>query len=160
MRCPRYCEVDLRVVTLPELGEDVKVHLCDVCQGAWYPLGSLLRVGQCGRLSVERSELAQSLTGQKLESVDLEHPVRCPDCNQPMNRFTFSLAPTVKVDECLEHGTWLDDGELGPILDSIAESERDVADLRVIMADDSDTVEHLHAFNMRLLNTLLPSATA
>ena len=149
MRCPR-CETDLRPLSLPELGES-QLHLCERCEGTWYPLGSLAALGQSDRQSVERTDLAVSLVGDK--QVDLEKAVDCPGCGLPMNRFTFSLAPEVKLDECLEHGIWLDDGELGTILDSIADAHRDVAASE--QNKEGEAPGQPFAFTLRVLDALL-----
>ena len=149
MRCPR-CHIDLRPVNVSE----THVYLCDECEGAWYPVGSLTAVGQTSRESVAGTELAVSLVGDKL--VDLEHAARCPICRIIMNRYTFSLAPEVKLDECLEHGTWLDDGELGTIMDSIAAAHADIASLR--RAKDGEAAGEPFAFTLRVLNALLSRA--
>jgi Zn-finger nucleic acid-binding protein len=137
---------------LPDL-EEIRVHLCDRCEGAWYPLGSLSAVGQTSRLSVAQTDLSVSLIPDK--KTDLEATARCPVCADTMSRFTFSLAPEVKLDECLEHGTWLDDGELGTILDSIAEVHADMASFR--QSKDGHQSEPF-AFTARVLKALLSRA--
>ena len=154
MRCPR-CNLALRVVDLPENG-GVSVHLCDKCEGAWYPRGSLSAVGQGGREVVSDSDLVVSLVADT--NTDLEPATHCPVCAEAMNRFTFSLAPEVKLDECVEHGTWLDDGELGTILDSIAAAHADVAALRQGRDGADGTAGEPFTFTLRVLNALLSRA--
>lgn len=125
MRCPRNCDVELRPLTLPEL-DGAQIHLCPQCEGAWYPHGALTSVGQSSAQLLAGTDLSVSLVGDKLEHVDLEAAVGCPVCQQTMSRFSYSLAPEVKIDECFEHGTWLDDGELGTIIESVAASREDL----------------------------------
>jgi Zn-finger nucleic acid-binding protein len=52
-----------------------------------------------------------------------------------MSRFSYSLAPQVKIDECFDHGTWLDDGELGTIIEAVAHSSADMAKYRQGISD-------------------------
>lgn len=152
MRCPR-CRLPLRPVDVPEDG-GLTIHLCDKCEGAWYPRGSLSALGQSGRGTVTRSDLVVSLVADT--NTDVEPVTHCPVCAEGMNRFTFSLAPEVKIDECVEHGTWLDDGELGTILDSIAEAHSDIAAMR--RARDGDGQVEPFTFTIRVLNALLSRA--
>ncbi len=148
MRCPR-CQLPLRSVLLPASGA-VQVHLCEKCEGAWYPLGSLTQVGRTTRESLNTSELSVSLVAD--QEVDVEAAARCPVCQEQMNRFTFPMAPEVKIDECLDHGTWLDDGELGSIIDSVSEAHRGLAELRDARQDPSGEP---FVFTLKVLNTLL-----
>ncbi len=46
--------------------------------------------------------------------------LKCPDCQQMMNRFNFAKASGVIIDECHEHGLWLDSDEFGKIAAYIA----------------------------------------
>jgi Zn-finger nucleic acid-binding protein len=134
MQCPRKCGVELRSVTLPDLG-NAEIHLCPECEGAFYPHLALGEVGQSDLKVIEGTELAVSLVGDKLEKVDLEADVCCPVCSETMNRFSYTLAPQVKLDECFEHGTWLDDGELGVIIEAIAASTASMAEYRKGITD-------------------------
>lgn len=39
-------------------------------------------------------------------------PLHCPRCGEPMIARTFARGSTIVVDECPQHGTWFDAGEL------------------------------------------------
>lgn len=167
MRCPRKCEAELQPVKFAELG-GAEVYLCPQCEGGWYPHGSLTAVGQSTPEAIEGSDLGVSLVGDKLENVDLDADVECPVCSQVMNRFSYTLAPKVKIDECFEHGTWLDDGELGAIVDAIATStasvtkyRQDIREMRKEMDMDGiakgGSVLNPIALSLRILNSLFSS---
>lgn len=162
MLCPRQCGGQLRQVTLENLG-GAEVYLCQECEGAWYPHGSLGSVGQSSVDTLEASDLAVTLEGDKVDKVDLEAEAACPVCFKTMNRFSYLLAPSVKIDECPEHGTWLDDGELGEIVDAIAIStskmaryREDIREMRQEMNLDGiargGSVLNPIALTMRVLN--------
>lgn len=118
MNCPR-CNNKLGILKFPNLG-DAEVHLCPGCEGSWYSRSSLVAfMARSERADVESTELAPTLVGDRLDNIDLEAPVHCPECNQEMSRFSYALAPNVELDECPAHGIWLDDGELGIVFDQV-----------------------------------------
>jgi Zn-finger nucleic acid-binding protein len=149
---------------LPECG-GAEVHLCPECEGAWYPHGSLSQVGQAPAEQIEGTDLSVSLIADKLEKIDLEADVACPVCQNVMSRFSYTLAPKVKIDECFEHGTWLDDGELGAIVEAVKTSTESMAKYREGIQEmrqemDIDGIAkgssplHPIALTLRLLNAL------
>lgn len=55
--------------------------------------------------------------------------IKCPDCDQVMNRVNFGRRSGIIVDVCRYHGTWFDSGELPKVVDfvmkgGLEESER------------------------------------
>lgn len=46
--------------------------------------------------------------------------IKCPDCKRMMNRFNFAKVSGVVIDECRDHGVWLDGEELGKIAAYVA----------------------------------------
>jgi Zn-finger nucleic acid-binding protein len=168
MNCPRKCGGELRKVLLPELN-DAEIYLCTDCEGTWYPSGALTAVGQSPLSAIETSQLSVSLVADKLEKIDLEADVDCPVCQQKMTRFSYSLAPEVKIDECLDHGTWLDDGELGTIINSIAETQSDIREYRQKIQEKRKEMNidgvarggsNPFALTIRVLNALFSSGKA
>jgi Zn-finger nucleic acid-binding protein len=125
MNCPR-CSTALNEVLFSDL-DDSQVHMCPKCEGAWYPRKALNEVAQSERDWLENTEIAAVLEADKLDLIDLEAPVNCPVCADEMKRYEYALAPEVELDECPEHGIWLDDGELGVIMERISEN-RELSD--------------------------------
>jgi Zn-finger nucleic acid-binding protein len=118
------------VIRFPKLAE-AEVSLCSHCEGSWYPqscLASLMLGAERG--DIEETELAPTLVADRHEVIDLDKPVHCPECHQEMTRFSYDLAPEVELDECTEHGIWLDDGELGIMLDQILFRSESLSDKR------------------------------
>lgn len=120
MNCPR-CSTELKEITFSELN-DSQVHMCPSCEGAWYPRKALNEVAQTERGWLENTEIAAVLEADKLDEIDLDAPVSCPVCGDEMKRYGYALAPEVELDECPEHGVWLDDGELGVIVEKISQN--------------------------------------
>ncbi|MCA9778235.1 MAG: zf-TFIIB domain-containing protein [Candidatus Eremiobacteraeota bacterium] len=164
MNCPR-CSTNLNEVTLPDLDE-THVFLCPGCDGCWYPRKSLNEVAQAERDWLAGTEIADVLEADKLDAIDLDAPVSCPVCDEQMKRYEYALAPDVELDECVEHGIWLDDGELGVIMDKIAEnrdlSEKARADVErvrkemgiddVAKGKGANVITYPFALTLRLLN--------
>lgn len=123
MLCPRQCGVELRPINIE--GVPGEIHLCEKCEGAWYPQEALASVTDASSSELASSELGVVLVADHLETVDLEQPLTCPVCGQGMARFSYALSTDLKIDECLDHGTWLDDGELGTILEQLALREKE-----------------------------------
>lgn len=118
MNCLRCSDQELQEIVFDELNS-ATIHMCPQCEGAWYPKHSLQAITRHEKDELEQSSLAPMLESDKTEIVDLEEPVTCPVCEQQMDRFSYPLAPEVELDQCTEHGMWLDDGELGTILDQV-----------------------------------------
>ena len=100
--------------------------MCQGCQGCWFDGRSLQRVldGE----QVEGSPLEVSLEAED-RGLDLAAPVHCPRCAGPMRRFEYGGDSEVILDACAEHGVWLDDGELGALLDYVAVRDYELSDL-------------------------------
>ncbi|MBX3230061.1 MAG: zf-TFIIB domain-containing protein [Labilithrix sp.] len=92
--------------------DDVRVHECARCGGAFVP----------------REVLAEMLTRAELEGpfrepdkravtpLDEVRYISCPLCRSSMNRLNFGRVSGVIVDVCKPHGTWFDGGELTRVL--------------------------------------------
>ena len=162
MNCPR-CQSELNKVSFPNL-DNASIHMCPSCEGAWYPLQSLESLTLGNRQDVENSELAPALVADKLQSINLDEPVNCPECNKEMSRYSYALAPDTQLDQCEEHGMWLDDGELGVMLDQISDKSEKIAEAREQLAAkrkemDIDGIAKGSPFNpfaltLRVLNGL------
>lgn len=163
MNCPR-CETELRSMTFPGVG-NATIHMCPNCEGAWYPSYALCQVTDLGRDAIASTNLAPALVADQLEKIDLDAPVKCPECQEEMHRSSYRLAPEIQLDECPEHGMWLDDGELGVVLEQIAtaqaneeQSRREIAAKREEMGIDAiakgEGSLNPFALTLRALNSL------
>lgn len=116
MNCPR-CETEMREAWLG----DSRLQSCPACEGTWYPGEALGQVTDHSLSELKSSPLEPTLVADRLESVDLDKPVDCPVCARPMMRYRYTMSCDVVLDECLEHGVWLDDGELGSLMSFLEE---------------------------------------
>jgi Zn-finger nucleic acid-binding protein len=93
---------------------------CPRCNGLWVPdehLDELVRAAiDAGRSagSGARAVLAPRVRGSNPAAQRVEYR-RCPECDVQMLRRNFRRSSGVIVDECREHGTWLDADELEQI---------------------------------------------
>ncbi len=111
MNCPR-CSTELKSHPF----DQATVQSCPSCEGAWFPDEALATVTDNTLSELESSELSPSLVGDKLEKIDPDKLINCPQCDVQMERFRYSLTCDVVLDECPAHGIWLDDGELGTLM--------------------------------------------
>ena len=100
---------------------DVQVDFCPDCEGSWFDFGELSHMFSLTTRELKNSKVAATRdSGGAKREVDLDQEVECPRCGLSMERGPhFSDCP-VTVDRCEEHGIWLDDGELGALLDHMA----------------------------------------
>lgn len=111
MKCPR-CSTDMREARI----EESLLQTCPSCEGTWYPGESLGTVTDHSLRELRESALKPTLDADKLEKIDLEKPIDCPVCACPMMRYKYTMSCDVVLDECFDHGVWLDDGELGSLM--------------------------------------------
>lgn len=91
---------------------------CGRCGGIWLdPKGSQLLTQA---LNSEALALAESAAQQASTTVDT-HPagLPCPLCSRPLVRRTEPCS-RVELDDCPEHGTWFDRGELQQVARALA----------------------------------------
>ncbi|MBS2035206.1 zf-TFIIB domain-containing protein [bacterium] len=121
MNCPR-CPGELREV---KVGRGL-AHVCRGCEGCWFDGKNLERIldGE----QIVGTPLGVSLVGEE-HGVALEAPVHCPRCARLMRRYEYGGDSQVILDACPDHGVWLDDGELGSLLEYVAIREGEFYDL-------------------------------
>ena len=137
-----------RPALLARLIGDVLLDECPGCRGVWLDAGAvdrLVRERMSESLSTLRQMTATPSGGMEAVSPDAaggpSQPgramyIRCPDCEQVMNRVNFARRSGVILDVCRGHGTWFDPTELGRVIDfvmkgGVEESQRrEIADLR------------------------------
>lgn len=114
-QCPR-CEgsPDLEA----ELIDDVLLDSCLSCHGVWVDHVALEKI-----LDARRQARADAvLTNPSKGEMPQPHTqgrmyIRCPECEQMMNRKAFATGAGVIVDVCRHHGTWFDAQELSKVVE-------------------------------------------
>ena len=112
--CPR-CKEPLRVLRL-QVGGGLEVDRCDGCHGIFFDPGeleSILGEAETPHQQVDHVRLGV-LIEEETDTRDFQQVayVPCPDCEKLMNRRNFGARSGVIVDQCRDHGVWLDGGEL------------------------------------------------
>ncbi len=110
---------------------DVLLDECPACGGAWLDTAAVERI-----IKERRQASASAIMGIVAPHTAAAVPasggrlyVKCPDCEQVMNRVNFGRRSGVIVDVCRAHGTWFDADELPRVVDfvmsgGLEESER------------------------------------
>ena len=112
MDCPR-----CRLLLADAEYEGQHVHFCGTCWGYWLTRSQLDQIvtGLTYRFSeAETQTIADTLgsEGDANRQGSEREAVRCPVCSVEMNRKAFKSDCPVQVDECAQHGLWLDTGEI------------------------------------------------
>ncbi|MHC4336844.1 MAG: zf-TFIIB domain-containing protein [Planctomycetota bacterium] len=112
MDCPR-CGLRLS----PQVYETESVSFCTTCWGYWLTrsqLENIVNKVQYKFSKYERDAVLTTMTreGDADRQGSEAQPVNCPQCRKPMERKRYESGCPVKIDECPEHGIWLDTGEI------------------------------------------------
>jgi Zn-finger nucleic acid-binding protein len=97
--------------------EGEQVHFCGTCWGYWLTRQQLDQITTQVKYRFGRSEsraIAETLDARgDANRQGSEHEVvSCPVCGIPMKRKRYASSCPVQIDECDEHGLWLDTGEI------------------------------------------------
>jgi Zn-finger nucleic acid-binding protein len=116
----RLCPVCHTSMSTIDVGEKVPflIERCDSCYGLFFDkeeLESMIDMTVKGGRNVN-TKLLQELT-ENPRFVDIIVYRRCPVCRKHMNRKNYGGRSGVIMDECAEHGIWLDPGELRQIME-------------------------------------------
>lgn len=116
--CPR-CEPS-RLINR-RIGEFM-VDECPDCSGMWVEATAFHRVVN-EEVERQKDKLGPGLGrgSPRRYTVPLNEVVylKCPTCEHRMHRINFARGSGVIVDECREHGVWLDEDELGKIAEYV-----------------------------------------
>ncbi|MHC4474766.1 MAG: TFIIB-type zinc ribbon-containing protein [Planctomycetota bacterium] len=112
MLCPR-CRLSLS----PQEYEGQDVSFCQTCWGHWLTRSQLDTIVQEVAYKFSRLEKKAVLkTMRKEGDADRQgaesQVINCPECDQPMEKKRYAESCPVEIDECGEHGIWLDTGEI------------------------------------------------
>lgn len=112
MDCPR-CRLSLAESEY----EGQRVHFCGNCWGYWLSRNKLIRIarGVEYRFSKQETKAVENVfatAGDANRQGDEEASIACPECGQAMETKPYTDRCPVQIDECEEHGIWLDTGEI------------------------------------------------
>lgn len=115
--CPR-CDEHLESLDLG-FEQPFFIERCRKCLGLFFDPGELellMRAKADAPLRVDRTRLRRILKEEAPIPPDMVRYVKCPTCKVLMNRRSAGALAGVVIDECRDHGVWLDGGELRQIL--------------------------------------------
>ena len=94
--------------------EGVTLDRCPDGHGVWLDRDELRLVVESQQSPRPAAERANALAGAGPASAAQESaPGRpCPACRTPMERVRYDETSDIEIENCLEHGVWMDAGEL------------------------------------------------
>ncbi len=112
LKCPR-----CRLLLQREEYEGHAVKFCSTCWGYWLTAEALEGILQDHRYHFSREERKTALQVMATQGdVDREgseqQAISCPVCAREMVRKAWIDGCPVEIDQCAEHGVWLDTGEI------------------------------------------------
>jgi Zn-finger nucleic acid-binding protein len=113
--------------------EGVTIDSCPAGHGIWLDTGELRTVVDReieARSTAERDIAVAAGVTASAPDVD-EHDVRvCPACSQPLEKVNYDETSGVMIDTCVEHGVWLDTGEIERVEAWIEGNREELAPIR------------------------------
>jgi Zn-finger nucleic acid-binding protein len=115
--CPD-CDLPLQTLDLQVDGK-FYIERCEACLGLFFDPGELealmdTSVSNVFSINAKRIDALLSKRSGRTDRIVYR---KCPVCRQLMNRTNFGHRSGVIVDQCKNHGVWLDSGELKRLLD-------------------------------------------
>ena len=107
LKCPR-CDVALVSAHVRKS----EIHICPTCYGLW------LNPVEFKFLTSERDVYVDESIPKNYEKIPILNTpenqmyIKCPRCRDIMNRINYKKTSGVIIDQCADHGFWLDEGEL------------------------------------------------
>jgi len=131
LKCPR-CEKELHGRVL----ETVQFFECGQCCGMWLSNAAFKEISRRKVEEFRDNPFPEGPSERDKGGLEPVKYVRCPQCNQLMHRTNFGRRSGVIIDQCKDHGIWLDDQELERIARFIAEGG-----LQLARKDEADEQE-------------------
>lgn len=97
------------------------LDLCPGCDGIWFDRGELEALAKSAR-PTDEEKMTLGQIQRDLQSLPKPNPsdnvqyIKCPACGEMMTRRMFGRRSGVLIDQCREHGIWLDAGEREAII--------------------------------------------
>jgi Zn-finger nucleic acid-binding protein len=111
--CPD-CAIPLQTVRVDTGAGLFAIERCERCYGLFFDVDEVpafLEASVSSAFSVNFRELA-AINEERGSTRRPVRYIKCPECGVIMNRVNYGSKSGVVVDQCKEHGIWLDNGEL------------------------------------------------
>lgn len=129
-RCDSHAQLDARLVG------NVLLDECPACHGVWLDSGAVEKVIRERRQASVTEMLGVTAPSGASASNPSFNPnkmyLKCPDCEQVMNRVNFGRRSGIIVDVCRPHGTWFDSDELPRIVEFVQRGGLEEAERREV----------------------------
>ena len=111
--CPD-CAIPLQTLRVDTGAGIFSVERCERCFGLFFPVGAVqgfLDASVSPAFTINLHEIMNINEDRSTFSRPVRY-IKCPDCSVMMNRVNYAAMSGVVVDQCKDHGVWLDNGEL------------------------------------------------
>lgn len=115
--CP-HCEIEMQTVSLNKT-HAIALERCNQCFGLFFDPGELesyLEKSVSGVFDINLEHIKHINQDRYRTSQQVKY-IKCPVCENFMNRVNFAHRSGVVIDRCKAHGIWLDNGELTHLLE-------------------------------------------
>lgn len=115
--CPR-CDTPMQTISL-KTGGNLYIERCDLCFGLFFDPGEmqiLLENTVTGVFDINLQQLVNINKDRFQTQKEIKY-VKCPVCQVLMNRVNFGRRSGVIIDQCKQHGIWLDSGEITHLME-------------------------------------------
>ena len=98
--CPE-CNCNFSVITI----NNIDIDFCSKCRSFWFDSNELKQIS-----GYSRDVPSDNLASRKSK-------YNCPICNKSMQEYVFVKPHNLLVDQCLEHGVYLENKELNRVIE-------------------------------------------
>ena len=111
--CPD-CAIALQTIRVDTGAGLFAIERCERCYGLFFDVGEVqafLEASVSPAFAVNLREIA-TVNQERTPGSRPVRYIKCPECGVLMNRVNYGAMSGVVVDQCKDHGVWLDNGEL------------------------------------------------
>jgi Zn-finger nucleic acid-binding protein len=111
-QCP-HCQIPLQTIRPTPDGAFV-LERCEICFGLFFDPGEVQAFLEASVAKAFEANF-KAIVNINRERANKDRQVRyikCPECGKFMNRVNFGYRSGVVMDQCKQHGVWLDNGEI------------------------------------------------
>jgi len=115
--CP-HCNDKLETIKMPSI-ENLFIERCNQCFGLFFDKGELDLILKKSVTNVNEVnfKLIKNINKDWFESKTPVKYIKCPVCNEFMDRHLFAKKSGVVIDTCRHHGIWLENGEITQLME-------------------------------------------
>ena len=116
-QCP-HCHQNLQTIQL-NTSPSLTIERCQSCFGLFFDQGEIeiLLENSVKQTSGINTQLMDNINQERYQGKAHFSYVKCPVCQQFMDRVNFGQRSGVVVDKCNLHGIWLDSGEITHLME-------------------------------------------